>query len=703
MIMMIASNIPYTAKIPIDKGDLYASLPLQNLLLIDAPNGDFTITVKVEGGLNANYESIGLVAFESTSNMVVMERRYHSGLGGNLFGLSTYTTKHYEYCTADTNHTANAYLKMQKVGNVFTGYYSYDGVSWTAIGTTITSEVVATASNLKIGLVARAGSANPDKVAVYHNFTLNGSKIPFVNTTNNSIWEVINPAANSRPIVSESNPNLVQMNIVTGDIYAGRPPQNVFVIDAPEGDFELTVKVSGGLNLDYEAIGLIAYHDDSNAVTVERRWHTYLGGNLFGLSNHNGAYVEKKVADSSPAAEAYLKLTKTGNVFKGYYSYDGTVWTQIKDSITSEIIANSDQLKIGLITRSGSGNSTKTAIMQDFTLNGEKIAFIETLTDTIWTVTNQTNAGPVLSTENANRMGLLIPTGNIDGGGNQLKNLFLIDAPDGDFDITVKVSGGLNANYESIGLIAFESMGSVVTVERRYHPAFTTNASKNVFGMANYNNAWNEPYVKDAYTTAPAYLRMVKEGDVFKGYYQYEGASEWIEISSITSSSGANAADLKIGLVARSGNTVSANVAVYENFTLNGELLPFRYSRTVQLISPAPLTAIAGDEITLPASVKGYTATGQLRDVAVEWATESLNLNAVGEQTVTGTDANGLTVELLIQVLSNDSSALFWISLIGLGVWLIALIPAHTTLVPSGSVRSACPLRISSCVSRPSL
>ena len=73
MIMMIASNIPYTAKIPIDKGDLYASLPLQNLLLIDAPNGDFTITVKVEGGLNANYESIGLVAFESTSNMVVME------------------------------------------------------------------------------------------------------------------------------------------------------------------------------------------------------------------------------------------------------------------------------------------------------------------------------------------------------------------------------------------------------------------------------------------------------------------------------------------------------------------------------------------------------------------------------------------------------------------------------------------------------
>ena len=648
----ISATTPYKAEIPIDKGDLYASLPLQNLLLIDAPAGNFTITVRVEGGLNANYESIGLVAFESTSNMVVMERRYHSYLGGNLFGLSTYTTKHNEYCTTDATPTTDAYLKMEKVGNVFTGYYSYDGTTWTKISTTITSEVVATAENLRIGLVARAGSANPDKVAVYHDFTLNGTRIPFVDTENNSIWEVINPEASSRPIVSESDPTKVQIKIPTGDIYSGRPPQNVLAIDAPDGDFELTVKVSGGLSTNYESIGLIAYHNNSNMVTVERRYHSGLGGNIFGLSTHNGSYTELKVSDSTPTADAYLKMTKVGNVFQGYYSYDGSNWTQITGSITSATVANSSDLKIGLVARSGNKTSTTTATFQNFTLNGETLNFIERYTEINWEITNKTNEGFVHAAQDANRVEVMIPTGNIDGGSNPLKNLFLIDAPDGDFELTVKVSGGLNANYESIGLIAFESMGSVVTVERRYHPYL----GGNIFGLANYSGSYTEPKVADTQTAVNAYLKMVKSGDVFTGYYKYEGAAEWTLISSITSSSVANATDLKIGLVARAGNTVSPNTAVYEDFTVNGETVPFYYSRSIQLIKPNAISATLGSEVSLPTTVTAYTATGQLRKMAIIWDIASLDVNTAGEYVLTGT-ADGLTTTVSVHILPDDSSS----------------------------------------------
>ena len=645
---VLSATAPNKAEIPIATGDLYASLPLKNLLLIDAPGGDFTISVKVEGGLNANYESIGLVAFADYGNMVVMERRYHSYLGNNIFGLSTYTTKHNEYCTKETGSTtAPAYLKMEKKGNVFTGYFSYDGTSWTAISTTITSAAVAGDADLKIGLVARSGGNASSKTAVFYDFNLNGNIVPFVNTTNHSIWEVINPATGSRPIVPESTPDRVEIKIPTGDIYSGRPPQNVLAVDAPEGDFEMTVEVSGGLSANYESIGLIAYHDNSNMVTVERRYHSGLGGNLFGLSTHNGSYTELKVADTSKDAKAYLKLVKTGTVFTGYYSYDGITWTQITGSIDSPTVANSESLKIGLIARSGSGNSTNTAVYQNFCLNGKKLHFIEKCSDTIWEIENPTSANPVISSKNPNSIEIAIPTGNIDGGADKLKDVFLIDAPNGDFELTVKVSGGLNGNFESIGLIAFESTGSAVCVERRYHPYFT---GKNVFGVANYyNGKYTEPYVADSRINENAYLKMIKNGNVFTGYYRYESDTEWTKIADLTSEKVATYSELKIGIVARAGSTVSKNTAVYEDFTLGGEIIPFFTSRVVDVDTDKLINIDIADELTLPENVKGYTATGQTVYLPIDWDISDF-AQQTGEYVVVGTVKGGFSVNVKVCV-----------------------------------------------------
>ena len=643
---VISAVTPNKVEIPIATGDLYASLPLKNLFLIDAPTGDFTISVKVEGGLNANYESIGLVAFADYGNMVVMERRYHSYLGNNIFGLSTYTTKHNEYCTKETGSTtAPAYLKMEKKGNVFTGYFSYDGSTWTAISTTITSAAVAGSANLKIGLVARSGGNASSKTAVFYDFNLNGSVVPFVNTTNYSIWKVINPASDNRPIASESNTNLVEIKIPTGDIYSGRPPQNVLAIDAPEGDFEMTVKVNGGLSANFESIGLIAYHDNSNMVTVERRYHGYLGGNLFGLSNHNGSYTELKVADANKTADAYLKLVKKGTVFTGFYSYDGVSWTQITGSINSSVIANSDQLKIGIIARSGDGKSTKTAVFKDFCLNGTKLNFIEKHSESIWEINNPSTSNAIIHTNDPNRIELSIPMGNINVG-NPLRNLFLINAPDGDFETTVKVSGGLNGNFESIGLIAFDSMGSVVTVERRYHPYFSP---KNVFGLATYNGSYVEPYVADSRTTENVYLKMVKTGNVFTGYYKYESDTEWTKIAEITSEKVATSSNLRIGIVARAGDTVSKNTGVYENFTLDGETIPFFHSRIVQITTAKVVNAQIGGAIALPETAKGYTATGQTIELPISWDTSNVNMQKKGRYTAIGS-AGGIDFEVEVNV-----------------------------------------------------
>lgn len=195
-------------------------------------------------------------------------------------------------------------------------------------------------------------------------------------STDSGIWEVINPTNNDKsPVVSESTPKKLQMTILTGDINGA--PQNLFLTDAPEGDFEITVKLSGGLNKDFQSIGLVAYNDRGSMVTMERRSHSYFGGNVFCLSTStNGSYQEHYTAETKSSSSAYVKMTKQGNVFTGYFSYDGENWTKIAKTITSPSVAGSADLKIGLIARSGSYGAEKVVTYENFTLNGTLIPFI---------------------------------------------------------------------------------------------------------------------------------------------------------------------------------------------------------------------------------------------------------------------------------------------------------------------------------------
>ena len=158
------------------------------------------------------------------------------------------------------------------------------------------------------------------------------------------------------------------MTILTGDV--NNTPKNIFVTDAPKGDFEITVKVSGGLTQDFQSVGLIAFAGNANMVTMERRSHSYMGGNVFCLSTYQGNYAEHNTPETDSNAPAYLKMVKQGNVFTGFYSYDGISWTKIGQTITNASVANSSDLKIGLVARSGSYSAEMEVTYESFTLNG---------------------------------------------------------------------------------------------------------------------------------------------------------------------------------------------------------------------------------------------------------------------------------------------------------------------------------------------
>lgn len=185
-----AGTNAYSVRMPLIYGDIqYDS---QNLYLQEAPSGDFTLTVKVQGGLSANFESVGLVAYAGKDRMVMMARRFHSYLGNNIFCLSTHDSSFNEKSAQDTNSSADAYLRLERIGEHLLRLLRYDGVNYTAISQPVTNANVTGAEDLKIGLIGLCGTNYPTspKTIVMSDYTMNGERIPFCVEEDLTVFQV---------------------------------------------------------------------------------------------------------------------------------------------------------------------------------------------------------------------------------------------------------------------------------------------------------------------------------------------------------------------------------------------------------------------------------------------------------------------------------------------------------------------------------
>lgn len=164
-----------------------------NLWMMDAPKGDFTVTVKVTGAMTHSYNSCLVGVYADGASVIQMSRRFHASLGqkagapasklgtvGNVFDFYTYTTKYVEKYTADTKYDASAWLRIVREGDIFRGYYSYDGENFTEMPGTLSNDGVASAESLQIVLACQmGGSSTFNNAVVFEDFILNGKRIPF--------------------------------------------------------------------------------------------------------------------------------------------------------------------------------------------------------------------------------------------------------------------------------------------------------------------------------------------------------------------------------------------------------------------------------------------------------------------------------------------------------------------------------------------
>ncbi|MDR0380835.1 MAG: glycoside hydrolase family 97 catalytic domain-containing protein [Oscillospiraceae bacterium] len=187
-------------------------------------------------------------------------------------------------------------------------------------------------------------------------------------------WEILRENENIVP-VSET---AVKIRSDAGAVGNGNYAiKNFMLLTVPNGDFEATVRVSGGLFADYQTAGLAAYLNDGSLVTTVRRSHSMFGGDVFGIMQSGGSGSgEAHIGDPRGDSPAYLKLKKAGSTFTGYYSFDNANWTQIRDFVTHTGLSAGDTIKIGVFATNGATAYTNVdVVFEDFALNGEIIPF----------------------------------------------------------------------------------------------------------------------------------------------------------------------------------------------------------------------------------------------------------------------------------------------------------------------------------------
>lgn len=142
------------------------------------------------------------------------------------------------------------------------------------------------------------------------------------------------------------------MTIVSesGDIVDGQATaRNIMLTGAPEGDWTIDTRMVGKPTSQWSQGGLIVYESDQSYLRLTRLFGS--GNQLQFTKQINAVRQHAEVADTIDSDVTYLRIVKQGNSYSGYYSADGSTYTQVWTTQTADLA----EPKIGLIVCAGTG------------------------------------------------------------------------------------------------------------------------------------------------------------------------------------------------------------------------------------------------------------------------------------------------------------------------------------------------------------
>jgi len=245
--------------------------------------------------------------------------------------------------------TAPYWLKLERHGNVFTGWQSPDGLAWYFSGAATTT------LNSTGTLVGLSVTAND-------NTLLNTSEFSNVSVTDVPAWTDadIGSDTGASATTIDYTTDTYTMNGAGPNIY-GTTDSFRFNYLAWTGDATLICDVLSVQNItDHSKGGLmirksLAANSAHATIDVQANF-----GIEFLRRTTDGASTSNTVA-TGLTAPYFLKLVRSGDSFSAYYSTDGGTWTQLGTSVT---ISMSGTVYVGLVSCATSSTTSSTATFE---------------------------------------------------------------------------------------------------------------------------------------------------------------------------------------------------------------------------------------------------------------------------------------------------------------------------------------------------
>ncbi|MDB5354488.1 MAG: hypothetical protein JWN24_941 [Phycisphaerales bacterium] len=253
------------------------------------------------------------------------------------------------------------WLRLKRVGNVFTGYSSVDGSTWTQIGQT----TVALGTNINFGMAVCANTGS-----VSNNTALSAAQFRNLAAVAGSTYTGVDigsgtTAGYSRPVINNGDHEIGSSSSGIG----GTADSFRFTYRQVTGDFDtygMIESFSGGGTTPLAGLmaraslaagdqNVFSYGTESSSIT----------GNTFGMSyrSASGGSTTTSTSGTATYPEAWVRLTRVGNVFTAYSSPDGVHWV----TTGTVTIVMPSVLYVGMAVTSGDNTQLSDAFFRYLT------------------------------------------------------------------------------------------------------------------------------------------------------------------------------------------------------------------------------------------------------------------------------------------------------------------------------------------------
>ncbi|MEU0495444.1 PQQ-dependent sugar dehydrogenase [Mycobacterium sp. NPDC006124] len=470
----------------------------------------------------------------------------------------------------------DGWLKLQREGDVFSGYASTNGTDWTLVGrTTLAMSASATA-----GLAVNSHEFSTLlSTTTFDHVSVSDSSAP--PTTLPSPWTGADVGVPQLTGSSSYAGGVFTVNGGGNDIWADAD-QFHFTSQTLSGDGEIVARVTGQENTsDWAKSGLMIKQSAAAGSPYA----------LLAVTPGHGAVLQSgfntSIQSATTAQTSWLKLKRAGDTITGYASADGVTWNQIG----STTVALGNSALVGLFVTSHDGGQLNTTTF-------DKVSVVKA---NQWT--SRDIGAPTLAGNTAVTGG----TYTLNGGGNDIwadadQFHYSYQSLVGDGEIVARVTGQENtSDWAKSGLMIKQSSAAgapyvLLAVTPAHGTVLQSGFNTNVGG---------------AVVTPPnAWLKLKRVGDTVTGYTSADGVT-WTEVGSATVALGDTAL---AGLFVTSHDGAQLNTSTFDHVSLSASSAP-----PVTLPSPWAAADIGAPQLKGSSTFAGgvFTVNGGGNDI---WA-----------------------------------------------------------------------------------